>query len=380
MSKNTFSVDYVIYNLNTNEIIDRKSMELKVTDKQIRDLAKVMENNGGYAPELSELHSMYEYLIEECINNYQECYAPDDDEFWEKNTIDFEGKIPDELLQVAENYVKYKEVNIIYYYEVNGEEKTGNAAIHLPTALYWSMVGVAKTKPSEREDFAHLKDTCPQIFDEVRRLVANVAGVAKNHFFLKEFPYQVLEEAMATCDDIIKEQESLAFPKKHRRITSQPIIQQPINMSSLKEGIDAILHDGTLSRKEKLSRLTRFVTLQEARALLGPEPEETIVLKKKLDFQGGELKILDLSINKVFFDEIIKGIKKDEYRNLTNYYRRRCTYEENGKSYLIPYDAIRFNVGKGEQRLSATVALTDIVCEGGFLIFHLGKILSKSNC
>lgn len=190
----------------------------------------------------------------------------------------------------------------------------------------------------------------------------------------------MLEQALATCDDIIKKQESLASPNKHRRITSQPIVQQPIKMSSLKEGIDIILHDGTLSRKEKLSRLTRFVTPQEARALLGPEPEETIVLKKKLDFQGGELKILDLSVNKVFFDEIIQGIKKDEYRNLTNYYRWRCTYEENGKRYLIPYDAIRFNVGKGERRLSATVALTNIVCEGGFLIFHLGKILSKSNC
>ena len=380
MSKNTFSVNYVIYNVNTNEIIDRKSMELKVTDKQIRELAKVMESNGGYAPELSEFQSMYEYLIEECINNYQECYAPDDDEFWEKNTIDFEDKLPDELLQAAEKYVKYKMVNIIYYYEDGGEEKTGNASVQLPAALYWAMVGAVKTKPSEKDDFAHLKDTYPQIFDDVKRLVANEAGDAKNHFILKEFPYQVLEQAMATCDDIIKEHENWAFAKISRRITSQPIVLQPINMSTLKDGIDAILHDGTMSRKEKLSRLTRIVTPQEARALLGPEPEETIVLKKKLNFQGGELKILDLSIHKVFFEEIIKGIKKDEYRNLTNYYRQRCTYEENGKRYLIPYDAIRFNVGKGEQRLSATVALTDIVCEGGFLIFHLGEILSKSNC
>ena len=187
MSKNTFSVDYVIYNVNTNEIIDRKSVELKVTDKQIRELAKVMENNGGYAPELSEFQSMYEYLIEECISNYQECYAPDDDEFWEKYTIDFEDKLPDELLQAAEKYVNYKEVNIIYYYEVDEVEKTGNASVQLPTTLYWTMVRVAKTKPSERDDFAHLKDTSPQIFDEVRQLVANVAGDAKNHFFLKQY-------------------------------------------------------------------------------------------------------------------------------------------------------------------------------------------------
>ena len=205
MSKNTFSVDYEIYNVNTNETIDRKSMELMVSDKQIRELAKVMENNGGYAPELSVFQRMYEYLIEECINNYQEYYAPDDDEFWEKNTIDLGDKLPDGLLQAAEKYVKYKEVNIIYYYEVDGEGKTGNATVQLPTAIFWTMVRVAKTKPSESEDFAHLKDTYPQIFDEVRRLVANEAGDAKNLFILKEFPYQVLEQAMASCDDIIKD-------------------------------------------------------------------------------------------------------------------------------------------------------------------------------
>ena len=71
-------------------------------------------------------------------------------------------------------------------------------------------------------------------------------------------------------------------------------------MNTLKDGIDAILHDGTMSRKEKLTRLTKIVTPHEARALLGPDPEETIVLKKKLNYQGGELKILDLSIHEVF--------------------------------------------------------------------------------
>ena len=45
MSKNTFSVDYEVYNVNTNETIDRKSMEVELTDKQLREMAKVMENN-----------------------------------------------------------------------------------------------------------------------------------------------------------------------------------------------------------------------------------------------------------------------------------------------------------------------------------------------
>ena len=150
-------------------------------------------------------------------------------------------------------------------------------------------------------------------------------------------------------------------------------------MSTLKEEINTILQDGTMSRPEKLSRLTRIVTTHEAHTLLGPVQEETIVLKKNSNTNSEDMRILNLSIHNVFYEEIIQGTKKDEYRSLTDYYRRRCTYEENGKRYLIPYNAICFNVGRGKRRLSATVALTGIVCEGGFLIFHLGEILCKSN-
>ena len=168
MSKNTFSVDYEVYDLNTDETIDRKSMEVEVTDKQLREIAKVMENNGGLAPEFSVFQDVYDYLCEECFMDYQENYAPDDEEFWEQNSIDLGEELPDELLQAAEIYVKHKEVNIIYYYEEEGVEKTGNALVQLPSATYQAMVEAAKTKLSEKEDFAHLKDTCPKVYDEVK--------------------------------------------------------------------------------------------------------------------------------------------------------------------------------------------------------------------
>ena len=184
--------------MDTDETIDRKSMEVEVTDKQLREMAKVMENNGGFAPEFSVFQDVYDYLCEECFMDYQENYAPDDEEFWEQNSIDLGEQLPDELLQAAEIYVKHKEVNIIYYYEEEGAEKTGNALVQLPSATYQAMVEAAKTKLSEKEDFAHLKDTCPKVYDEVKKLVANEAGDAITDFILKEFPYQVLEQAMAS--------------------------------------------------------------------------------------------------------------------------------------------------------------------------------------
>ena len=198
MSKKTFSVDYEVYNVNTNETVDRKRMEVELTDKQLQEMGKVMENNGGFAPEFSVFQHVYDYLCEESFKDYQEKYAPNDDEFWEKNSIDLGEQLPDELLQAAEKYVKHKEVNIIYYYEEEGEEKNGNALVWLPSATYQAMVETVRTKPSEKEDFAHLKDTCPNVYNEVKKLVANEAGDAMTNFILKEFPYQVLEQAMAS--------------------------------------------------------------------------------------------------------------------------------------------------------------------------------------
>ena len=183
---------------NTNETIDRITIEVNVTEKQLREMAKVIEDNGGFAPEFSVFQEVYDYLCEECFMDNQENYAPDDEEFWEKHSIDFDEQLPDELLQAAEKYVKFKEVNIIFYYEEDGEENNGNALVQLPSATYWAMVEEAKTKPSEIEDFEHLKDTCPKIYEDVKKLVANEAGDAKTNFFLKEFPYQVLEQAMAS--------------------------------------------------------------------------------------------------------------------------------------------------------------------------------------
>jgi hypothetical protein len=158
MSKNTFSIDYEVYNVNTDETIDRKTMEVELTDKQLREMAKVMENNGGFAPEFSVFQHVYDYLCEECFMDYQENYAPDDDEFWEKNSIDLGEQLPDELLQAAEKYVRHKEVNIIYYYEVEEEEKTGNALVRLPSATYQAFVEATMTKTTKKSDFVANED------------------------------------------------------------------------------------------------------------------------------------------------------------------------------------------------------------------------------
>lgn len=144
---------------------------------------------------------------------------------------------------------------------------------------------------------------------------------------------------------------------------------------SLKEEIRSILKDASLSYEDKGDRLSKLVTKQELNALL-PKPKETIALKEPLKPKRKGMKTIAFSIHKVYFDQIILGTKPIEYRDWTNdYYKRKCSYEENGKRYLTPFDAIVLYVGRGKGALTATVALKNITCDGTYLMFWVGDVL-----
>lgn len=146
---------------------------------------------------------------------------------------------------------------------------------------------------------------------------------------------------------------------------------------TLREEIQSILGDSSLDYAEKGKRLAKLVTQQELDALL--PKQKVVALKEPLKPKTEGMKTLNLSIHKVYFDAILTGTKPIEYRDWTNeYYQRKCSYVDGGKRYLVPFDALKLYVGRGGNALSATVALTDITCDGTYLMFHLGKVL-KSN-
>ena len=89
--------------------------------------------------------------------------------------------------------------------------------------------------------------------------------------------------------------------------------------------------------------------------------------------------MLTLNIKKVYFDEIISGTKKIEYRELKQTTLNKYTYvdEADGKRYLRRYDALRLFVGYNKDRESALVQVTDITYNEGIVEFHLGMILES---
>lgn len=107
---------------------------------------------------------------------------------------------------------------------------------------------------------------------------------------------------------------------------------------------------------------------------------EKRVVKKESTFDTTGLKVLTLNIKKIYFDEIVNGTKKTEYRELKQTTLNKYTYidETDGKRYLRRYDALRLFVGYNKDRESALVQVTDITYNEGLVEFHLGMILERN--
>ncbi len=106
---------------------------------------------------------------------------------------------------------------------------------------------------------------------------------------------------------------------------------------------------------------------------------EKRIVKAKSTFDTIGMKVLTLNIKKIYFDEIMSGTKKIEYRELKQTTLNKYTYidEADGKRYLRRYDALRLFVGYHKDRESALVQVTDITCNEGVVEYHLGMILEK---
>lgn len=104
---------------------------------------------------------------------------------------------------------------------------------------------------------------------------------------------------------------------------------------------------------------------------------EKRIVKAKSTFDTSGMKVLTLNIKKMYLDEILRGTKKIEKRELKQTTLNRYTYvdEADGKRYLRRYDALRLFVGYHKDRENALVQVTDITYNEGIVEYHLGMIL-----
>lgn len=106
---------------------------------------------------------------------------------------------------------------------------------------------------------------------------------------------------------------------------------------------------------------------------------EKRIVKAKSTFDTTGMKVLTLNIKKIYFDEIMSGTKKIEYRELKQTTLNKYTYvdETDGKRYLRRYDALRLYVGYNKDRECVLVQVTDTTYNEGVVEYHLGIILEK---
>ncbi len=153
-------------------------------------------------------------------------------------------------------------------------------------------------------------------------------------------------------------------------------------MKSLSEEINEISRSKDLDYDAKLKALTKLTTKQEAAMILGRNPLHEIRLKEEIPSNRDlsdpdKLNILYLVIEKVYYDQIIAGTKKEEYRELKETTMSRYTYMDpsDKKRYLKPFDAVRLCAGYHKNRECAIVAINDITCDVGIVTFHFGKVI-----
>lgn len=127
----------------------------------------------------------------------------------------------------------------------------------------------------------------------------------------------------------------------------------------------------TIIKKILDGTITKYIYNPQLKCL-----EKTIVKQEStLDTTG--MKVLTLNIKKVYFDEILKGEKPIEYRELKQTTINKYTYidEADGKRYLRRYDALRLFVGYNKNRESAIVEVLNTTYNEGVVEYHLGRIL-----
>lgn len=88
-------------------------------------------------------------------------------------------------------------------------------------------------------------------------------------------------------------------------------------------------------------------------------------------------KILTLNIKENYFNDIVAGRKREEYRLLKSTTIHKYTYIEEGKRWLRKYDAIHFYVGYHKDRSSALVEVVDASYEtdAQTVVYKLGKVI-----
>ena len=193
--KNEFTFAFDVFN--GSEIIAQEITSIPLTEKEIRQVASVMDNNGGHPVELAALGRLTEKIEEDIFANKLQEILPEDADL-DYVIVKLQEKMPDELVEAADQYVRLKDVTIAYYFQKDGGEIKREGEFGISPAEFNAMRKAVLSGETRDTDFALLKDLFPEEYRKVADLVEEWAFKESVTEYgrplpvtLKEFPYQV---------------------------------------------------------------------------------------------------------------------------------------------------------------------------------------------
>jgi len=191
----TISFSFTVFN--GNETIAQDNLDYKVSEKQLREVAAVMDNNGGHRVELCALENLTIAVEEEIyVNRGPEIVGDDAD--YDTIFVQLQEEMPEELVAAADEFVRLKEVTISYYFQKDGDELKREGQFGISPKEYNAMRKTAVSEEQRDTDFGLMKRLFPNEYYKVAELVEEYAFKECVRDFgqgfpvlLKEFPYQV---------------------------------------------------------------------------------------------------------------------------------------------------------------------------------------------
>ena len=190
-------VNYRVYK--GEERVANETLKRTITDKEIKEVASIMERNGGYPVKMCELESLSNQIIEDIYIDEVTSLFPDEEEY-DDYYVELDENMPQDLLMAAQRYVKYKDVDVSFYLDVDGSEVRSSFLLRITQNAFDKMSEAVLSGPHDKSDFDVLKEHAPEAYKEMTDLIFEWAyklcirdyGEAKP-CILKEFPYQVYE-------------------------------------------------------------------------------------------------------------------------------------------------------------------------------------------
>ena len=191
----TISFSFNVFN--GNEIIAQDTMKFKLSEKELREVAAVMDGNGGHRVDLCDLEKLTAVIEEDIYVNHIPELVPEDVDY-EDVYVQLQEEMPEELVTAADEFVRLKEVTIVYYIQKDGEELKRDGQFGISPKDYAAMKRTALSEEYRESDFDLMKKLFPKEYHNIAELVEENGYKECVRDFgqgfpvvLREFPFQV---------------------------------------------------------------------------------------------------------------------------------------------------------------------------------------------